>query len=158
MRERLYHIFTTLTVSDQNTLRVTLTEANHVYIEAICGWTYRRIKHAYTAHGIFDGRDWVLQPGMGSYAPTLAYKGKGIVDAQVFSAFNASVRRVPWFEKLRQQAQAICANNNLASLEEKIACQEKELKRLRVLYADNELIETAAKLGTVPPAYIAPAY
>lgn len=156
MREHLGSVVTTITVSDQNTLRLTLTEANHIYIEAIEGWNYRGVRRAYTAHSIFDGRDWVVQPGVESYAPELSSKGKDIVDAKVLSALNAAVLRVPWFDGLRWEAEAVRANNDIVRLEESITRLEKELLEALSLRKASELAESNAKLGTIPPFYTKP--
>lgn len=158
MREHLGHVTTIITVSKDNTLRVTLTEANHAHVEATDdGWLYRGNRVKYSIHTTFNGKEWVQQDLRGSvHCPNASDKGEKIITGQVLSALNAAVLRTDWFERLRHEAEAHSTNNDLVRVENQITEMEQQLTTLKARRAVLLTREVNAKRGIVPAFYSEP--
>ena len=155
MREFKEYIQTHIPLKDA-TLRLTVTNANHIYVEAQDGWPHRGRRYHYTAHVIFDGEKWVPQPDMGSsavYCPDSTSAGERTMTASVLEQLNAALLGDAGFTKLRAQAQAVEANNGIYRAEERIRDLRDQLLLLESCVTDLEMVEENAKQGSFSKAY-----
>ena len=155
MREFKEYIRTDIALKESS-LRLTVTNANHIYVEAQDGWPHRGRRYHYTAHVIFDGEKWVLQPDMGSsavYCPESTSAGERAMTASVLAQLNAALLGDADFTKLRAQAQEVEANNEIHRAEVRIRNLRDQLLLLESCVTDLEMVEENAKQGSFPKAY-----
>lgn len=156
MREIKDHVKTSITLKE-NVLKLVLTSANHIYVEATDGWLYRGRRYHYTAHVIFDGKAWIPQPDLGSsavYCPDGTSAGQRIMTEAMLLALNTVVNDREWFTNLRAKAEEHNANNEIERAERLIADLEVQLAALKAKKTSLELTESLAQMGTFPKAYV----
>ena len=155
MREFKEYIRTDIALKESS-LRLTVTNANHIYVEAQDGWPHRGRRYHYTAHVVFDGEKWVLQPDMGSsavYCPESTSAGERTMTASVLEQLNMALLGDEGFAKLRAAAQEVEANNEIHRAEVRIKDLREQLILLESQVAFLQMVEDEAKRGSFPKAY-----
>lgn len=156
MREHKDHVKTTITLKD-NTLKLVLTNANHIYVEAEDGWMHRGRRYRFTAHVTFNGKEWEVQPDLGYHAihcPDATALGRDTMTAAMLLALNTVVIGREWFENLRAKAEATECNNGILRADEKIAEMEKQLETMKAQRQELLVAEASAEAGHFAPFYI----
>ena len=156
MREIKDHVKTSITLKE-NVLKLVLTNANHIYVEAEDGWLYRARRYRLAVHAIFDGTAWILQPDLGSaavFCPGSTDAGQRTMTEAMLLSLNTVVNDREWFTKLRAQAEEVNANNEIERAERQIKELEEKLFFLKSKVNSLELIESLAQMGTFPKTYV----